>query len=227
MKILYCPKRFTRIKYGLLYNWYAALSAKNIAPSGWHLPSHEEFYNLMIYLDSLGSGGTNTAGGKLKETGLTYWNTPNTGATNESGFNARGSGIRYYDGVFVNIKGECNFWNSGETWNGEGYRSYLLYNSIIFNTTDDNGSFSSPKNAGYNIRLIMDGSDPTDPGKMTGNDGKIYRTVKIGTQVWMAANLAETEYRDGDAIPEVTGNADWAALTTGALCAYGNDWGNV
>jgi len=39
--------------------------------------------------------------------------------------------------------------------------------------------------------------------------------------------LAETKYRDGSLIPEVTDNTAWAALTTGALCAYDNDWNNV
>jgi len=31
-------------------------------------------------------GGEDIAGGKMKETGLGHWNSPNTGATNESGF---------------------------------------------------------------------------------------------------------------------------------------------
>lgn len=60
-----------------------------------------------------------------------------------------------------------------------------------------------------------------------GNDGKVYPTVAIGTQVWMAANLAETKYRNGDTIPTVTDNTTWAGLTTGAKCAYNNDESNV
>ena len=31
----------------------------------------------------------------------------------------------------------------------------------------------------------------------------------------------------GDSIPEVTDNSIWAGLTTGALCAYDNDWNYV
>jgi len=57
---------------------------------------------------------------------------------------------------------------------------------------------------------------------MTGNDGKVYQTVQIGDQVWMAENLRETQYRNGDAIPNVTDNSTWAGLSTGARCAYNN-----
>jgi hypothetical protein len=44
---------------------------------------------------------------------------------------------------------------------------------------------------------------------------------------YIADNLAETKYRAGSDIPIVTDNAEWAALTSGALCAYDNDWTNV
>jgi hypothetical protein len=63
---------------------------------------------------------------------------------------------------------------------------------------------------------------------MTGNDGKVYPTVKIGDQVWMAANLMETKYRNGDTIsgPTYT-NSAWAALTTEAYCIYDDDSENA
>ncbi len=53
-------------------------------------------------------------------------------------------------------------------------------------------------------------------------DGNNYTTVTIGTQVWMVENLKTTHYRNGDPIPNVTGNAAWAGLTTGAYCSYNN-----
>ena len=50
--------------------------------------------------------------------------------------------------------------------------------------------------------------------------------VQICNQVWTTINLDVTTYRNGDPIPEVTSNAAWAALTTGAWCYYNNDAAN-
>ncbi len=58
---------------------------------------------------------------------------------------------------------------------------------------------------------------------VTDIDGNIYKTVKIGNQWWMAENLKTTKYRNGDAVPNVTDNAAWEGLKTGAYCWYNND----
>lgn len=57
-------------------------------------------------------------------------------------------------------------------------------------------------------------------------DGNIYKTVRIGSQVWMAENLKTTRYRDGSPIPNVTDNTAWAALTADAYCWYNNNESN-
>ncbi|WP_113922434.1 fibrobacter succinogenes major paralogous domain-containing protein [Cognataquiflexum aquatile] len=64
--------------YGRLYSWEVGLTA---CPEGWHLPSEDEWNNLIEFL-----GGYEIAGGKMKA--ISGWDEPNIGATNESGFSA-------------------------------------------------------------------------------------------------------------------------------------------
>ena len=59
-------------------------------------------------------------------------------------------------------------------------------------------------------------------GSVMDIDGNTYATVSIGSQVWMAENLATTKYNDGTAIPLVTNGTTWAAITTPAYCWYYN-----
>jgi len=42
--------------------------------------------------------------------------------------------------------------------------------------------------------------------------------IIIGSQRWMRKNLDVTTYRNGDPIPNVTGNDEWSNLSTGAYC---------
>jgi uncharacterized protein (TIGR02145 family) len=62
---------------------------------------------------------------------------------------------------------------------------------------------------------------------VTDIDGNVYQTVAIGTQVWMKENLKTIHYRNGDAIPNVTGTTAWENLTTGACCHYNNNSANA
>lgn len=54
-------------------------------------------------------------------------------------------------------------------------------------------------------------------------DGNIYKTVIIGTQVWMAENLRTTKLNNNTSIPMVNENSSWSALSTPAYCLYNND----
>ena len=213
---------------GFCYNWYAVTDSRNIAPVGWHVPTADEFNALITYL-----GGTDVAGGELKQIGTFYWKTPNTGATNSSGFSACATNIRYYDGTYVND--QTSSFDPPATYQGE--LAYFYSSTLDDEPSTDNGADAlglefngtfaqlypinhgtNPLNTGLSLRLIKD--DSNDIGTMTGNDGKVYPTVKIGTQVWMLYDLLETKYRNGDTIPNISNNNDWAALTSGAYCAY-------
>ncbi len=54
-------------------------------------------------------------------------------------------------------------------------------------------------------------------------DGNNYKTIKIGTQEWLAENLKTTRLNDGTAIPLVTDNEKWSRMNTPAYCWYNND----
>lgn len=65
--------------------------------------------------------------------------------------------------------------------------------------------------------------DNKDGGStITDVNGHVYKTVKIGTQEWMAENLRATSLSDNTAIPEIAGPVEWENMATPALCWYKN-----
>ena len=130
--------------YGKLYNWRAVNDARNIAPTGWHVPTKVEWTTLINYL-----GGTYLAGGKLKETSTSHWLTPNTGATNASGFTAISGGNRY-QGAFINPGMAGYWWTSSTGGTGFGYCVQMSYATIYSSMSTKNA------NDGYSVRCIKD-----------------------------------------------------------------------
>jgi uncharacterized protein (TIGR02145 family) len=61
---------------------------------------------------------------------------------------------------------------------------------------------------------------------MSDIDGNTYKTVQIGTQVWMAENLKVSKYNDGSTVPNVTEDSIWEYNKTGASAYYNNDVAN-
>lgn len=66
----------------------------------------------------------------------------------------------------------------------------------------------------------------TIKAQVKAQDGRIYKTVKIGDQTWMAENLDVATYRNGDSIPQVQDPKAWSSLKTGAWCYYGGNAGS-
>jgi len=58
----------------------------------------------------------------------------------------------------------------------------------------------------------------TDP-----RDGEEYKTIIIGSQVWMAENLRASSFNDGTPIPQVTVDSLWWDLPTPGYSWYDND----
>lgn len=64
-----------------------------------------------------------------------------------------------------------------------------------------------------------------DRPSVTDIDGHVYPVVKIGRQVWMAANLSVTHYRNGDPIVHLAAAEQWRTGHEGAYCLYGDAGG--
>jgi uncharacterized protein (TIGR02145 family) len=209
------PISFTSVKYGLLYNHYAVVDARNISADGWSVATKTQWDDLVSYL------GTDP-GDQLKESGATYWGAANDG-TNSSGFSARGNGGRSETGTFEAL----NLY--GYTWTQSLFTAGNAWSRFCERSSSNVPTSARPYAQGKAVRLIKDTTTLSDgdSGTYIGNDGKVYPTICIGTQEWIACNLAETKYRNGDSITEETDATSWAALTDGAMCAYDNDWDNV
>ncbi len=135
-------------EYGALYKWKVIPTGK-ICPIGWHVPSDTEWEELINNF-----GGMDYAGGSLKETGYTHWNSPNTGATNESGFSGRGAGIRYTTGTFNSFKMNAYFWSSDDSDNGFGTMLGSYYS--LHYVYEDVSHSSTIEDYGHSIRCIKD-----------------------------------------------------------------------
>ena len=132
--------------YGFLYNKWAALDNGGICPTGWHLPTPSDWITLGNYL-----GGELIAGGKMKTTGTSLWNSPNTGADNSSGFSALPAGGRYF-AKFI-AKGEAAFFwsNSG---GGDFSREIRFDSNVLRNPTTI--SYGNHESHGLSIRCVRD-----------------------------------------------------------------------
>ncbi|MEA4935104.1 MAG: fibrobacter succinogenes major paralogous domain-containing protein [Paludibacter sp.] len=135
--------------YGALYNGYAVKDSRNIAPQGWHVPTKEEWITLINYL-----GGDSVAGGKLKQKGTAYWDSPNTGASNSSEFNALPGGYRQRGtGIFL-YKGTNAYFRSSTEEFASGYDSAWLM--MLWSQASKSSVTYAEKTTGFSVRCIKD-----------------------------------------------------------------------
>ena len=143
------------------YNYYAVIDSRKLCPTGWHVPSDDEWKTLEIYLgmsasdaDKYYNRGTNE-GGKLKMTSNNafnkkVWEYPNLGATNSSGFSAEGITWRFDSGQYSTQYYATGFWTSSEFDATNALGRGLSYNSAQI------GRGVNSKNTGFSIRCIKD-----------------------------------------------------------------------
>ncbi|GAB4447489.1 MAG: hypothetical protein Fur0028_02420 [Bacteroidales bacterium] len=133
-------------KYGRLYTWYVVTDKRNVCPCGWHVPTQEDWAELIEYL----GGDVEQIGANLKESGTKNWNAPNKGATNSSGFTALPAGIRDYTEGFAWFGKQSQIWTS--TNNDEDDAIYFNLNHLNSEILEDTYN----KKAGYSVRCIKD-----------------------------------------------------------------------
>jgi uncharacterized protein (TIGR02145 family) len=147
---IYKDNIINRNRYGRLYNAFSVNDARGLCPLGWHIPSRQEWIEMIDFL-----GNPNTAGGPLKAMGTLgegtgLWLEPNVGATNRSGFGGLPGGNRSPAGedFFAGLLG--NWWTSTvET------KELAWYSSLTFG---DNNAYLNvgPKRNGFSVRCVED-----------------------------------------------------------------------
>ena len=130
-------------KYGKLYNWYAVNDPRGLAPEGWHVPTDEEWKQLIGHL-----GGIDSAGTRIKSTG--DWIADGSG-TNESGFTGLPGGVRDDQGTFGGYIGYYGFWWSSTEFNSSNAWAIGL-NFANGRVDMDGGS----KGKGFSVRCTRD-----------------------------------------------------------------------
>lgn len=207
--------------YGYLYNWHVVNDVRDIAPEGWRVPTDAEWQVLVDFL-----GGTDVAGGKMKQTGTMYWNIPNTGATNESGFTALPGGRRNSNGSFVNMGGIGSFWSSTEHSEERAWHYRLDADNTNVHRLNNRKEF------GFSLRLIKD-TKPSPSMNRLEIVARDYTVVGLGDQEQFAARAHYTDGSTKNAtsasfwsvMPSYAGSIDGEGLFTASASYTG--WAKV
>lgn len=166
--------------YGGLYTWYEAMQynptdtgaigkAQGICPVGWHIPTEQEVITLSDYL-----GGYGVAGGKMKATGTSLWQAPNSEADNESGFTALPGGYTNRGDQLIDLSNPDPFSNKfGGKGNTAAFWVSKLYPQFVFS-----GSNLPPYDAGGVYYVISGNSELYFGGNQPANWGSSIRCIK-------------------------------------------------
>lgn len=133
---------------GALYNWHAVNTGK-LCPSGWHVPSDEEWTQLTEFL-----GGIDVAGEIVKEATMKSWEAPNTKQNSDIGIKGLLGGYRY--GYFW---GDGNFYEKGLNgyfWTSTGYTDTHSLTRTVNSSRSKVYRSVFVKNNGFSVRCVKD-----------------------------------------------------------------------
>ena len=152
------------VKYGRLYDWATAMGLpsncnenscssqiqpkhKGICPSGWHIPSNDDWDMLMNYV-----GGYETAGAKLKAaSGWNDYEGKSGNGTDDYGFSAMPGGIGRLNGTF-GYAGNGSLWwcaseSESESSSDDAYTRSMGYDSEAYEDSRDKPTL-------YSVRCV-------------------------------------------------------------------------
>lgn len=125
--------------YGKLYNWFAVIDPRGIAPIGWHVPSDNE-WSLLSQLQVKEQASLKSKDG---------WEIVRS-VTDEIGFDSLPGGYRDTLGNFSNLGKSCHWWSSTER------SSAFAWRRSIYDYPDSMSRSSSLKTDGFSVRCLMD-----------------------------------------------------------------------
>lgn len=173
--------------YGRFYTWKAAMnnssaeSFQGACPDGYHVPSEADWNTLTDHL-----GGADYAAGKLKETGTSYWKSPNTGATNQSGFTALPGGFYAGDGLTFSIGDAANIWTSKKS------NSNALI-KIIENNSDKVISHAEPVTNAFSVRCIKN-EEISSNKTLLFHPEVLFYPNPCKDEIWVSLFLDKSDY---------------------------------
>ena len=114
---------------------------------------------------------------------------------------------------------------AGTFANGNGSLTYTITGTPATSGTASFGLNIGGKTCVVTRTVAIAPQNPTSGygSNITDIEGNSYKTVYIGTQLWMGENLKTAKYNDGTTIPNITDNTQWQNNTTGAWAYYNND----
>ena len=130
-------------KYGKLYNFYAVIDSRGLAPNGWHVPTDAEWTVLEDYLTANGHDGRE--GTALKATSRWDGN-----GTDDYGWKALPGGTRSFDGDFDYIGYGGSWWSSSQL------STYGAWSRELNYSNDYVGSYNYGKRSGFSVRCLRD-----------------------------------------------------------------------
>jgi uncharacterized protein (TIGR02145 family) len=159
--------------FGKLYNWYAVIDPRGLAPIGYHVPSKKEWANLVTFL-----GGDTEAGAKLKTVGTVYWSSPNSWSSNSSGFSARACGARYVNSISTGGPFNQKDGIHAYFWTTSPYPSIhsddYAFGASMYYTNPGISISQCEKASGFSVRCIKDEVAPgwnAEPDMLRVNGG--------------------------------------------------------